>query len=101
MVGRIWERLIQMLCIICLTVALPAQTARQPLSDSPNYFAPDHEDRGFAHAQLPSDEVLDALLATKEAKESASDLQGLSRETLRSLFRVVQVRLNRENEQDF
>jgi hypothetical protein len=100
-VRLIWERPFEMLCVACLTVALPAQTARRPLSEFPSYFAPDREDRGFAHAQQPSDEVLNALLATDEVKESAAALQGFNREKLHSLFRVVRVRLNGENEQDF
>jgi hypothetical protein len=101
MVGRIWERLIQMSCVISLTIALPAQTAKQPASGFPSYFAPDRENEGFAHAQQPSDGVLDALLATTEAKESAAGLQALSREKLRGLFQVVRIRLSNDNEQDF
>ena len=100
MVARIWERLIQVFCIISLSIALPGQTAKQSSSSFPNYFAPDRENEGFAHAQRPSDEVLDALLATNEARESASDLRALSREKLRGLFQVVRIKLN-EEEQDF
>jgi hypothetical protein len=100
-VERVCERLIQVLSIICLSAVLPAQTVRQSPSGFPSYFAPDQENEGFAHARQPSDKVLDALLATKEAKESASDLRALNREKVRGLFQVVRIRLKDEDEQDF
>jgi hypothetical protein len=101
MMSRMSNGLLQLLCIICFAVALPAQTPKQTQVDASRYFCPDCEDQGFANAQQPSDAVLDGLLATKEVKDSDPDLQGLSREKLRSLFRVVPVRLGSGNEQDF
>lgn len=99
--SRMSNGLFQLLCTVCLAIALPAQTVKQTKVDASRYFCPDCEDQGFANAQQPSDAVLDGLLATNEVKESNSDLQGLSREKLRSLFRVVPIRLGNGNEQDF
>lgn len=90
-----------LLAIACFAGDLDAQTAGKTSPEFPRYFNPEDEDRGFAHAWPPSDTVLDALLGTEEVRDSASDLEGLSREEQRRLFRVVRVRLNAEQEQDY
>lgn len=96
-----WKRRVLLLIIVCLSVSVFAQNAKIVGSRFPRFFNPEDEDRGFERAQPPSDTVLDALLATSEAKASASEIEGLSREKLRGLFRVVPVHLGRESEQDF
>lgn len=96
-----WIRLFLLLAFVCISAPDFAQEARFASAESPHYFAPDDSDAGFNHAQSPSDTVLDALLATDEVKESASELNGMEREELRRLFRVVAVRLATKDEQDF
>jgi hypothetical protein len=49
----------------------------------------------------PSDLVLNALLNTREAIDARKDLEGRSREKLRSLFKVVRVDLGPEHEKDY
>ena len=57
----------------------------------PTLFAPDDENRGFKGSVPPSDAVLDALLATDEAKESREGLSGHNREYARELFQAVRI----------
>jgi len=78
-----------------------AQSNRVAHSAPPIHFAPDNENEGFDEADPPSDPVLDALLRTKEAKESSEELKSFDREKLRSLFRVVQVQLGPSTEKDY
>ena len=70
-------------------------------SKFPRTLSPEYEDGGFKHAKSPSDLLLNALLATSEAKDAEPELKGLSREKLRGLFRVVEVQLGPKDEQDF
>jgi hypothetical protein len=62
-------------------------------SSKPTLFYPDDENRGFDSADPPSDAVLDALLATPEAKEMSDRKMDVDRVALRKLFEAVPVDL--------
>jgi hypothetical protein len=78
-----------------------AQTAKH-MQREPSTSSPESGDESVFHnAPLPSDAVLDALLNTKEATESADALNKLGREEKRKLFRTVKVHLAKQNEVDW
>jgi hypothetical protein len=92
--------LLWLLSIVAIVCA-DAQRPPHSLNARPIVFVPDNENRGFENAKPPSDAVLDALLATSEAKEAHKELSGLNRENLRDLFEVVRVDLGPTGEEDY
>ena len=93
------------ICILmvsaCAWLAVRSITAqtKKISSSEPSVFSPEEGDNSVFHnAPLPSDAVLDALLKTPEARESADELQKLRREEQRNLFRVVEVHLAKQDE---
>ena len=67
--------------------------AKTAAAKEPSMFLADPDNRGFEHAEKPSDAVLDALLKTPQAKEKAESLQKPGREGQRAEFSAVSVHL--------
>jgi hypothetical protein len=78
-----------------------AQKPPHSLNARPIVFVPDDGNRGFENAKPPSDAVLNALLATSQAKDAHNELSGLNREDLRNLFEIVRVNLGPATEEDY
>ncbi len=68
-------------------VSLAHAQSSKPRAMSSAMF--DEDDRGFENSKPPSDAVLDALLATSDVKEGLEDIEGQSRNSLRSYFKAV------------
>jgi hypothetical protein len=99
---RVWQvaALLWLLSIVVIVCA-DAQKPPRSLDARPTVFVPDDENRGLKNANPPSDAILNALLATSEAKEAHNELSGLNREDLRDLFEVVRVNLGPADEEDY
>jgi hypothetical protein len=85
----------------CWVGVMALQATAQRTSKEPVYFSPDYEENDpFKHALPPSDDVLNALLRTPEARDAADRLEGLDRDGLRKIFSVVKIHLSDSSEED-
>jgi hypothetical protein len=87
--------------LICVgyAVVLLAQPPIQSEGRERTTFCAD--DESFNHASLPTDDVLDALLRTSQAKVLSGELEKLDREERRKLFRSVPVHLTGSDQSDY
>jgi hypothetical protein len=78
--------------IVCLAGPLAAQSSTARVFEGPSLFSPDYEPNDpFKHAHPPTNDELDALLRTREARDAADQLKKLNREQLRNIFSVVRI----------
>jgi len=87
-----------LLCFGCVIGFAVAQNSIPHESKEPTVFQPDDENEGFDNADPPSNDVLNSLLKTAEARQMSAKLENLDHEQLRKLFEVVKVHLGDSRE---
>jgi hypothetical protein len=86
---------------ICVVIAAAMAQTKRPVHEPTVFSAEDEDTSAFRNALPPSNAVLDALLKTTEAQQSADELQKMGREEQRELFHVVPMHLSRPDEVDW
>lgn len=87
--------------LLCLGGSLAAQPSAARVHAGPTLFSPDYQQNDpFEHAHPPTNDELEALLRTREARDAADELKKLNREQLRNLFSVVRIHIADSNEID-
>jgi hypothetical protein len=102
--GQTMTRIARASCVfagICVVIAAAMAQTKRPVHEPTVFSAEDEDTSAFRNALPPSNAVLDALLKTTEAQQSADELQKMGREEQRELFHVVPMHLSRPDEVDW